>query len=225
MSCPSNWASRRMTRERCHLVIIEAIKSSQQSVGSKWKETAVQWMHRTPGITWTRPAMTSFQIGILRRVSRSSTYSTSFTFRSTRRSYPITTPSRANTMSTQFSSPASSGMSSTIQQLYNGSPPSSLTSSGQQPWLVAPQGSSLPNGEASKFLQRLVKSAHDTSESLLAGSILAGSASETDEFSDVAVWLPDGSTILQPTKVLETLGLQSWSLDARQPLTCFSFAC
>jgi hypothetical protein len=104
-------------------------------------------------------------------------------------------------------------MNATISKLFPHSPPGPGFSSNGQQWLLLPKGASPPPENIGGTLANLVQNAHNTAEAMLAGSILAGPSSETDEFADVGAWIPEeslaGST-LEPEGALKALGLDSW---------------
>jgi hypothetical protein len=114
-------------------------------------------------------------------------------------------------MSTQsFNAPSLSGMQATLSKLQI--PPASFAFS-NQPWIIAPKDASAPGPGIEEQLKDMLLAAHSVSESMMIGSVLAGPSSETDEFADVALWIP-GSASDEPKDVLHTLGMSSWADDA-----------
>jgi hypothetical protein len=111
-----------------------------------------------------------------------------------------------------FNSAVSSGMSATISKLFPNSPPSLLSSGGQQ-WLLLPKKASPPPDSIRASLEKAIEQVHATAEDKLVGSILAGPSSESDEFADVATWIPNeilAEDQFTPEKAMQALGLEGW---------------
>lgn len=110
----------------------------------------------------------------------------------------------------------------TLERLY---PNASLTSrdiDAAAP-IVTPQGVAQPTGPTKHFLDKLRDSAQVAAAAAACGSVLAGQSSESDEFGDVAVWIPEDYANMKGEDVkqslLTALGLDSWTEGKVSPLT------
>jgi hypothetical protein len=124
-----------------------------------------------------------------------------------------------------FTDVAAAGMARTVRALYQTrdepSIPEPALSGARHHVLLAP-GTAAPAPEAAEYLRALAQAAHAAAEAQGTGSVLAGQSSESDEFSDVAVFVahPEGlapEVSLEPGHVLKELGLSKWGSDVSPP--------
>jgi hypothetical protein len=125
-----------------------------------------------------------------------------------------------------FSDVAAAGMARTVGALYvtreEPAIPSPSLSGARHHVLLVPGGAA-PSLETGAYLQGLAQAAHAAAEAQGAGSVLAGQSSESDEFSDVAVYLahPEGlkeDVPMEPGAILKELGLSKWGTDVSSDL-------
>jgi hypothetical protein len=82
--------------------------------------------------------------------------------------------------------------------------------------IVTPPGASSPPAPVQSFLVELVRAAHAAAEASACGSALAGLTSESDEYADVALWIPADHPLAvdvsssSASGVLDALGLSTW---------------
>lgn len=77
---------------------------------------------------------------------------------------------------------------------------------------VAPSDSEVAPPDITDYLRKLVCAAQHTAESHYCGSFVAGQTSESDEFTDVGVWLGEGNYQRNHEKeILNKLGLVAWA--------------
>ncbi|KZP00858.1 hypothetical protein CALVIDRAFT_560176 [Calocera viscosa TUFC12733] len=106
------------------------------------------------------------------------------------------------------------GILATLSALYP-TPSLSPLASFSPPALTLHPSSTPPPSSATQALYTLVSSCNSIAASVQLGSLLAGGASEADEFSDVGVWLGDlgGAEGAQAVGALAVsrLGLEAWA--------------
>jgi hypothetical protein len=89
--------------------------------------------------------------------------------------------------------------------------------------LLSPDASSkqISSNRVQSFLEELTRASFEVATSLLCSSVLAGRTSESDDYSDVGIWIgPLAHT--EPIDVLRQLGLDQW-VSSKRGKVCFSF--
>lgn len=120
-------------------------------------------------------------------------------------------------MSTGATASVSPFVANTVRKLYadQDSPNLSGTAS-----VLSPSAASIP-ASAKGYLKSLAGSAQTAAESLGCGSILAGLSSESDDFSDIAFWIPGKVGPPTPDHLLTTLQLDQWNIGANKVMRGF----
>jgi hypothetical protein len=112
-----------------------------------------------------------------------------------------------------MSSATTAAVAATIRTLYGAKGAPASLGANTDATILSPPGASSPPPPVREYLTALARSAHDAAESAACGSALAGQSSESDEFSDVALWIPSetsGQEVLSAQSVLASLALDDW---------------